>query len=306
MSLTLPRLQTIVRLLFLLCCLMGAGCASLPNVGPFVEASNQLRSAVSTSGATVVAELRLIPNGVGSADRLQKQWESRNKAFEGVAVYANSLQSIVEAGNQGAKSAEKVADSITKLAGAAGVAMPGSPEAVGVVTDIGKYIYAQIALARAAKSLQKSMETAQPAVEAICKLMVADLADVLRAAANKAEQAVDLEYNALIGYRKDLIQELGGSDPKKAETLDRQAKLGGLLEASNGWYAEYASKIKAIDERRRAGRALIKESAQVAVSWGVAHGNLLTALRERRPVNVESLVQASVEIQTLIRKVQAL
>src|SRR5262245_10686356 len=105
------------------------GCASLPNVGPFVDASNQLRSAVATSGTVVEGELRLMPAGTDFANKLEKEWEARNQAFSGIAAYANSLKAIVDAGNQGAASAQKVADSVANLAKSAGVALPGSPEA---------------------------------------------------------------------------------------------------------------------------------------------------------------------------------
>jgi len=287
------------------------GCAPLPKIGPFVEASNQLRSAVAASGTTVEAELRLMPDGAASADKLKQQWEVRNKAFAGIAAYANSLKAIVDAGNEGAASAQKVADSVSGLAKAAGVVLPGTPEAVAVVTDVGKFIGAQIALARGAKSLEQAMETAQPAVEAITELVAADLKDleaifVSAAKANDNAVRTSPEFEYLLGYRIQLVKQIGKSDPNNAATLDRQVQIGQMLQATDAWLSKYLAKRKEIDDRLRVGRALIQATLQSARDWGIAHGNLTTALKERRPVNTDSLIQAAVEIQNLVRKVREL
>lgn len=288
-----------------------AGCTSLPNVGPFVDASNQLRSAVATSGTTVEAELRLMPGGNAFADQIKQNWEARNKAFAAIAAYSSSLKAIVDAGNEGATSAQKVADSVSGLAKAAGIALPGSPEAVAVATDIVKFISAQIAVARAAKSLEHAMEAAQPAVEAITQLISADLKDLeeIFVAASKAnDNAVRTgdEFKDLIGYRNRLLQQIATNNPADSATLGQQLQLGQMLEATAAWHSKYLARRKEIDDRLRVGRALIQTAGQSANDWGMAHGNLIIALKERRPVNTDSLIQAAVEIQNLIRKVREL
>jgi hypothetical protein len=288
-----------------------SGCASLPSLGPFVDASNQLRAAVATSGTTVEAELRLMDGGTGFADQLKKEWEARNEAFAGIAAYSSSLKAIVDAGNEGAASAQKVADSVSGLAKAAGVVLPGSPEAIAVATDIGKFLGSQIALIRGRKSLKDAMETAQPAVEAIAKLIGSDLKDLEElfiAAAKSNDNAVRTsdEFKNLVGYRRKLLEQIGNSDPTDPGSFDKQVKLGQMLEATGEWHGRYLAKRKEIDDRLRAGRALIQAATQSANEWGVAHGQLLTALKERRPVNTDSIIQAAVEIQTLVRKVREL
>jgi hypothetical protein len=288
-----------------------SGCASLPNMGPFVDASNQLRAAVATSGSTVESELRLMEGGAGFADQLKKDWDVRNEAFAGMAAYASSLKAIVDAGNEGAASARKVADSVSGLAKAAGVALPGSPEAVAVATDIVKFLGSQIALIRGTKSLKEAMATAQPAVQAIANLIAADLKDLeeLFIAAAKLNDNVvrtSPEFKNLIGYRTKLLEQIGNSNPTDPGSFDQQVKLGQMLEATGEWHARYLAKRKEIDDRLRAGRALIQAAMQSANEWGVAHGQLLTALNERRPVNTDSILQAAVEIQTLVRKVREL
>lgn len=301
------------QLLMLLLIVGLTGCASLPDVGPFVDASNLLRSAVATSGTTVEAELRLmtLTNATQFADRLKKNWEARNQAFAAIAAYSSSLKSIVDAGNEGAASAQKVADSVSNLAQAAGVALPGSPEAVATATDILKFISAQIALARAAKSLEKAMGAAQPAVEGIAHLIAADLKNleqifIAASTANDNEVRTGDEFGDLISFRKQLLKQIQTSEPTNAATLGQQVQLGQMLQATEEWHSKYLGKRKEIDDRLRVGRALIQTCMQSANDWGVAHGRLITALQERRPVNMDSLIQAAVEIQILVRKVREL
>jgi hypothetical protein len=300
-----------LKLITLLMIVGLAGCASLPNVGPFVDASNQLRAAVATSGSAVEAELRLMPNAAQSADQLKKNWEARNQAFAAIASYSSSLKAIVDAGNEGAASAQKVADAVSGLANAAGIAMPGSPEAVAAATDIVKFISAQIALARAAKSLEKAMETAQPAVEAISQLIAADLKDlegIFVAASTLNDNAIRAgdEFRDLLGFRTQLLKQIQKSNPGDAATLGQQVQLGQMLQATEEWHSKYLAKRKELDDRLRVGRALIQAAMQSANDWGVAHGGLIMALKERRPINMDSLTQAAVEIQNLVRKVREL
>ena len=296
-------------LLFLIAAL--SGCTSLPNVAPFVDASDQLRSAVATSGATVEAELRLMDGGSGFADQLKKNWEARNEAFAGIVAYANSLKAIVDAGDEGAASAQKVADSVSGLAKAAGVAMPGSPEAVAVATDIVKFLSSQIALVRATRSLREAMETAQPAIEGIAQMIAADLKDledlfVAAAKSNDNTVRTSDEFKNLIGYRRKLLEQIGNSNPADPNNFDQQLKLGQMLEATGEWHARYLAKRKEIDDRLRMGRALIQAAMQSARDWGIAHGQLVRALKEHRPVNIDSVVRAADEIQILVRKVREL
>lgn len=293
----------------ILTCLATSGCASLPEVGPFVDASRGLQAAVSTTGKAVEQELRDLGDD-SNADQLKSHWKARNMAFAGMVDYSTSLQAIVEAGNKGSDSAGKVADSVNSLASAAGVTLPGSPEAAAVATDIAKYLYSQIAMARSAKSLEKSMEATRPAISSIAEHIEADFKDmeVILVAANRNKQTeLLIEYSQKLDYRTDieskLIEEL---DPDDTEALDRQVKLAQLLEDTNQWYQEYDSKQKALEDRSKLGQALINSSAQSTKDWSLAHSQLIDAIKDRRPINIDSLVQASTEIRTLIKKIREL
>lgn len=62
-----------VLILFLLFAGASVSCTSLPNIGPFVDATHELKSAVAASGSTVASELRYInDDGVMFADQLME------------------------------------------------------------------------------------------------------------------------------------------------------------------------------------------------------------------------------------------
>lgn len=289
--------------------LLAAGCASLPDVGPFVDASNQVRAAVATSGSVVESELRMLPDGESPAVQLRDAWQARNAAFDAVVDYSSSLQAIVLAGDQGAQSAARVADSVQSLADAVGVAFPGSPAAIQVGTDAFKFVSSQIARARAANSLAEAMSAAQPAVQRIAEAISLDFADldaVFVAASTQVLNEHRQAFSDRLSYRNRILREMTGNDPTAAGALERHLQLGELLGATAEWHGEYLSGREVIEARLRAGRALIHAAAQIARDWAAAHGRLATAIQERRPVNTESLLLAAGEVRELVGKVREL
>jgi hypothetical protein len=66
--------------------------------------------------------------------------------------------------------------------------------------------------------------------------------------------------------------------------------------------AEYEAKLHAIRQREKAGLSILGAAENAIVAWGVAHQQLAKAVKERRPVSVESLTAAVVEIRTLTQR----
>ena len=160
------------------------GCTTLPDVGPFAEATAELRSAVVGSGTTAESELRRMQGGQSYAEQFADQWKTRTQAMNGLVDYADSLQSIVKASSDAESNVGALADNVAQLATAAGIALPGAG-AVAVASDMASFVYRQIALARAAQSLAGALETSQPAIEQIANKIALDLKvtqDIFRAA----------------------------------------------------------------------------------------------------------------------------
>ena len=305
------RIRSVLLPLLSLFLIAAGGCASLPDVSPFVDATYQLKSAVVESGKVVADELRNMEGGEPHAKKLNETWDKRAKAFAAIAFYADSLQAIVSSGEKGAESAEKLADSVKGLAEAAGIALPGSPAAIAVATDALKLIAQNISRARAASSLEKAMVNAQQAIEDILKLIMPDLNDldaILRLSNKKLENKFRNSYQKRLGSRESLEEYIYKANMIVAdeEEILKLVKFSELLKATDGWYAEYLEGLKDINKRLRLGRLLIGTVQSSVDQWLNAHRQVVAALKNRQPVSTRSLLEASVQIRNIIKKVHEL
>lgn len=306
------RVPTGLRLVFagVICAGLLVGC-QLPNVGPFVDATGQLKGAVASSGTAVELELRLMGADALAKD-LKTNWAARDKAMTALLAYAESLDAIVAAGKSGAESAGKIADSLKGLAGAAGVAIPGSPEMLAVATDTAKFLYAQIANVRAAKQLSKALTEAQPAVEKIAELMRKDLMDLdkIVQGANQiilTAASAEMSASGLQDQRKSLHGEMRKErDLTKSADREALAQLSQLLSNVDTRYAVYEAKLAASAERLRASRQLINAADSALDSWTVGHAQLAVAARNKTTVSTKELLDAAVELRDLVKRIREL
>lgn len=93
-------------------------------------------------------------------------------------------------------------------------------------------------------------------------------------------------------HRSDLVNEL--------QTSLTQMELAN--EQIAPYAAEYNAKILTIRQREKAGRSILSAAENAIAAWGVAHQQLVQAVKERKPVSVESLTAAVVEVRTLISR----
>src|SRR4029450_792578 len=80
-------IHRVVRCLSLWSCLALLGaCTHLPDVGPFVQSTAEVRSAVITAGTVAIEELKYLPEDKGAtyAEKLSAQWQSRVRAMDGL------------------------------------------------------------------------------------------------------------------------------------------------------------------------------------------------------------------------------
>ena len=291
--------------------LMATGCAPFPDIGPFADATRQLKAAVAQSGSTVSDELRYAGDMDDAADKLDEAWKERNLAFEAIVAYSDSLEAIVNSANKGRETAGKLADSIQGFAETVGVAIPGSPAAIETATDSIKLLAYHIANMRAARSLEDSMVEAHPAVEQIVELVVEDLEDVdevFRLANKLSEVNIKNSYATRFSYRRvlqDFVQKTDIGDANDA-ILNRRVQINELLDSTDSWYGEYQRELAENERRLRVGRALIKTAQDSVQQWVAAHGQVASALRNRRPVSTESLLETAVEIRGLLERMREL
>ena len=304
----LTRAARIVLLAVLSAALVG--CVSLPEVGPFVDATLQLRSAIVAAGRVTEAEIRRREDLKEQADELHSLWEARVKAADALCAYADSLRQIVDAGQKGREAAGSLADSVKNLAGMAGI--PLGPKVVGSVKAAGEFIYGQIALIRASKSLEEALVNARPAVERISEVIAEDFKDLevkFRAASQLVTTKTVSRYNDELGFRDGLLEELSKKDPASLSTpeeVDRLVKMCKLLEVSEDWYEGYRMEQEQTEKRLEAARELISSAKEAIGYWSNAHKQLVYALRNRRSVNPAALVQVALELGELARRIREL
>ncbi|MHC4626897.1 MAG: hypothetical protein ACYTDV_07940 [Planctomycetota bacterium] len=291
--------------------LMATGCAPFPDIGPFVDGTRQLKAAVAQSGSTVSDELRYAGGMEDAADKLDEAWKERNLAFAAIVAYSDSLEAIVSSANKGRETAGELVESIQGFAETVGVAIPGSPAAIETAADSIKLLAYHIANMRAARSLEDAMVEAHPAVEQIVELVVEDLEDVdgiFRAANKLAEIDIKKSYETRISYRnvlQDLVQKTDIADANEA-ILNRRVQINELLDSTDSWYREYQRELAENERRLRVGRALIKTAQDSVQQWVAAHGQVASALRNRRPVSTESLLETAAEIRGLLERIREL
>jgi hypothetical protein len=290
-----------------------AGCTSLPDVGPFVESTAGVRSAVAQAGATVAEELKRMKGGEAYAEQLDEQWSTRIDALNAMVDYSESLQSIVSASRQGAQSVGALADSVTQLAGAAGIVVPASA-GVGVAVDTAKTIYREIAVMRAAKSLEEALERSRRPVDDIAMKIgqdIADLKDIFQAANDSITGDLEIDHQQGIDFRSRLEKRrealyANGADGLTAAENRELTELNELIASTNDWYVPLQTNLNEARIRLAVGESLIATTSDTVRQWGLAYTNLVLAMKDRRPVNTLSLTRATIDIRDLIKRIREL
>lgn len=304
-----------LRALALATALLGtgmAGCTTTPDVGPFVDSSAALHSAMVSTGNSVAFELEV--NELSDRSKAFTQaWATSIEATEALVAYAESLEQIVSSGQQGKQSVEKLTDAASSLAGAAGIVLPATG-IVGLASDTAALVYGHIAQARAAKSLQEALADMQPAVDAIAAHIAGNLSDadaILQTASTLHIQNMERDRQTELGFRLALIKErrkLYGRDPASLSQNDRKRlqELDEMIDATDSWYRPLQDEINTARVRLMEGRRLIAAAADATSQWAITHRQLLAALQAKRQVDTLALMDSVGEIRELISRMRDL
>ena len=292
-----------------------AGCRSLPDVQPFADSTSAMRSAVRSAGRTAVLQMSEIEApganapalGAEPSTTLAKQtstdWKTREKLFDALSTYADSLCAIVRAGQDGQASALRLAESVKSLASMVSSAFPAGGPAVSLVTDSAAIAYGVIAEQRAAQRLHEAIEYSNPTIRAVATLVAADLADLRRLNARAQSKAlVELDrsiddlarLNELEGERLNL-------DLSKAADLAKLREIGELiaLEMGSPWYTDYTTRRSAIIAQHRASDAMLEQATVALDAWAKAHEAIGVAIETRTAPSLDELVRVTSELLTV-------
>jgi hypothetical protein len=288
---------------------LSTGCATLPDAGKLADASVQLRTAINAGGSAVVLELEAAGDPE-HATQFRKAWATSDRSALALAGYAEAVAGIVKAGNEAGESARRLADAGAQLANGVGIALPAA-EALEAGVDLGAWIYKQIAVARASKSLEESLANMQPAVDRVADVIGKQLEDaqiVLVSANQIADAKLRDRFSTETGYLIALAKErqalyqvtpLTTANAQRLEQIERVERT-------------VAVKLEPMDTERKASAARLKQAsllitgARIAVAdWADAHRQMLVAVREGRTVDPRALLQSVAELRDLVNKLRA-
>ena len=239
-------------------------------------------------------------------------WQARVKAIEGAVAYSNAIVDIIAAAGETRETVNRVGDSLSALAGAAGIALPAAP-VIAVAKDIGAFIAERIALVRASSTLQQAVTQAQPAIDHIAEHLVKDsnerlkpiLDQVHKNVLSTINEAYDGDDTFSKALAKRLIQARSEAlaDPGKASALQ---ELDRMQVAVAPRLKERDQKLDQAAANYKARLQLINGLSTATLAWAAAHRDLAAAIAQKRKVNVAELQETIAELRELIRKVRAL
>ncbi|MGZ5223967.1 MAG: hypothetical protein ACXWCS_07320 [Burkholderiales bacterium] len=305
----LLRKRSIRGLLAIVAIVAAAGCATPPDAGNLADASAQLRSAIAATGNAVAVEL----DAAGEPDRarqLREVWVVPDRSAVALMLYSDAVANIVRSGQQGGDTVRRLADAGTQLATGVGIALPAAG-AVAAGVDLAAYLYQQIALARAATSLEQSLERMQPAVDRIADVIGKQLDDAqtILVNANKlAEVKLRDQFSDETGYLLALRKErqaLYRVTPLTTANADRLLQIEKVERSVTTKLEPMEAERKAAAVRMRNSLQLIAATRQAVIDWAGAHRQMLAAVRDGATVDPQALVQSVFEVRELIRKVRA-
>ena len=311
------------------------GCSTLPNTGGYTAATIQVKQAVATSGDVVKEELWSVIKAQAttvddeSVKNFDATWAATMRSLDAMVVHAQSIEQIVDSGNKGAESAKAVADSVKNLVDAVKVdAIAGATgEVFELSADTVAFVYGEYSKHVAAKSLEEALDKFGPSIAKITSLVQAQIADARRLFDEQIEAQVQLlmtpaltpedadkRYGNWIKRHRELdtiaeqatqllvrgVQNNRPNDISKAKAMISDLEIGRKMVAPR--MTEFEAKKHTIRQREKAGGSIIGSAENAIAAWGIAHQQLVKAVKERRPVSVESLTAAVIEIRTLIQR----
>lgn len=297
-----------------------ASCTSLPDTSGYTEATLQLRQSAAAAGGALRTELARtgaqVPAGPQreamqtATGEFDAAWGDTIESLAAMGRYAQAVQDLTAAGNQGGESARQVSQSVLSLAGAVGL-VPGAAIA-GVATETLALLNSAVANVRASRSLGRSLAAADPIIKDIGAHVVTQVGTarlLFGALISQQRGALDFGYSDVRDVAAALREAEAGAvaralDPGSAgdqvqpyltRLRDARAVLAPRITAYDGALADLAA-------RERVGLELFDATEAALQSWADSHSRMVTAIRERRPVSFESLLSAGQEIRSLVQR----
>jgi hypothetical protein len=293
-------------ILFLMSTALLTGC-SLPNLKPFADATAELHTAILETDSNVRKTLTKA-GAQRKAQEIGKELAVRITAMKAVVNYTDSLANITEAGRTGSDNAGKLAGAVDGFLGAL-----SAPTLPSNYVAIAKSLYGIVANVRAAHSFSQALKKADPAIQAMAEILIADF-DALESLLAQSAVPVQLSLlsknnnNEIVDYRtqldkkrrqleKDLSANL--SDAKKIKEIK---EINALIEMTRDRYDPYIMQLNAIKQGINSQISLVIKSRDGIRQWADIHAGLATSVKDGLPPNTRLLAATVIEIRKLIKE----
>jgi hypothetical protein len=291
---------------FLISITIITGC-SLPNLKPFADATAELHTAVLETDSNV--RKTLIDAGADSkAEEIGRELAVRITGMKAVVNYTDSLANITEAGRKGS-------DNAGKLAGAVNVFLDAlsAPTLPNNYVALAKSLYGVVANVRAANSFSQAVERADPAIQGMAEILIADfnaLETLLLQSSVPVEQSLlgknnnreIVDYRTQLDKRRRQIETFLSTNPSDANKVKEIKEINSLIEMTRDRYGPYIIQLNEIKKEINNQVALVRKSRDGIRQWADIHAELATSVKEGLPPNSRLLAATVIEIRELIKK----
>jgi len=280
--------------------------ASGPRVDatPLASASSQVYEGFIATQALVAEELDAVavdvdcPVDDGDAgasetpgECFERIWQPRMEVVRAFVGYAERLAAALDARSRDGSSASGVLAAAAELFHALG--LPGIP---GAVSRAVASFYEPWQETRSAATAGEALARADPHIQALVAVLVADLGDVreivttLRARLVLERIATHNDELALRRQR-ELAQRLAAGQVEPASAAAELAAIAGVL-------SHLPTRAGLVPARLDAALHMLTATRTALTAWGQAHADLAAALRDRRPPALGALLPRVRQIRT--------
>jgi hypothetical protein len=298
-----------------------SACTSLPDTSGYTAATSELSTAIGSAGDLTHAQLvaaaadiqtpEVRQTAQQNAVQFREAWDRTSGASRRMVDYAESIEAITASASAAAGDIDAVAASLGEVANAAGLTNPLTSATGGMFVGLAREVWSQIRIAQSASDLEATLAAADPAIQRITvhlQQQVADIDLLWRATMNARESRLFGRYGNVAAAYEQLNTDYGAllADYSAAQGADR-GRLGQAIETMRPQYEaarqiaeQYARENMELTATRDRGLRLIAATTSALDSWRRAHDRLRTAIEERKPFSVQSLVAAARRVRAVV------
>jgi len=256
--------------------------------------------------------------------QLEQELNKRARLLTATRQYADELVTLAQTAQPGSKGANQLAQAVESLADQFERTLPIP------YVGIAKEILDIIENIRARQSLADAIESADPAVQELAKLLAQEMRPMkdlvrqsqilVRTRAKKNYAVLIDEYRSAVNTRaelsdhlKDLQPRLGDPNAIDDKLEERLLRIQRRLSITDNWlnaiqsrdeWMQYQNEVDTINSRYTALVQIMSEIEAALEIWAVTHRHLSDSVRTESQPDVQLLVNHAMTLNRLIKEVK--